>query len=66
MNNTQHKANAVNNLGVSPEIYESMNAEHEAKNAIIRKERAAYEAKLHDFGAGIAPHPGELKFSFEK
>jgi hypothetical protein len=66
MNNTQHREFAINNLGVSAKIYDAMNAENEAKNAIILKERAEYEKKLYDFGAGLSDHPGELIFSFEK
>lgn len=64
MNRTQHRAFAISR-GVSPEIYDKMNADHEAKNRLIRTERAAYLEKLYDFGAGLGPHPGDLKFSFE-
>jgi len=46
MNRTQHKSFAVNVLGVDAKIYDEMNAANEAKNAMIRKMRAASTEEL--------------------
>ena len=48
MNRTAHKSFAVNTLGVSEKIYNELNAEHEARNAVIRQVRAASMEDLDD------------------
>lgn len=48
MNRTQHKEFATCALGVSSKIYDEMNAANEAKNALIRKVRAASMDELDE------------------
>lgn len=46
MNKQAHRNFAINSCGVSPAIYDSMNAKHEARNAAIRAARREYDVAL--------------------
>lgn len=61
----QHRNRAIFVSRVPAHIYDAMNSANEAQNKLIREERAAHSEKLMDFAVGLAPHPGDLKFSFE-